>query len=170
MPKINLPGKIFKKDFDRYYLFDYHSEFLRNNFFQKLSRIESILNSNKITISCIDINLVFKYNWNDNTSFMKFLKSTRVKDQYEVNSLDLLLNEFYIKGETSHWEIYGFEIDDILILGISNSIQQIIEDNLNPYIKKTAKHKLELISWMFGEDESKKEKFVNEMNNLYNFY
>lgn len=119
---------IFNNKYNQYYLLDYHFEFYQELFFDKLSKLsanaESIIFEECIPNVKIPIN---------NLSKAYFEKTT-----FGNRTIDIeLMNEFFLYDSNELWKIYAFQIDNICIIGISDTIQEKFNHLFKGYISTT---------------------------------
>jgi len=119
---------IFNNKYNQYYLLDYHFEFYQELFFDKLNKLsanaESIIFEECIPNVKIPIN---------NLSKAYFEKTT-----FGNRTIDIeLMNEFFLYDSNELWKIYAFQIDNICIIGISDTIQEKFNHLFKGYISTT---------------------------------
>lgn len=121
---------VLNNQYNQYYLLDYRIEFYQKTFFDKLKKIsidtESIIFEECMPKVILEIPI-------NNLSKAYFEKTT-----FGNRTIDIeLMNEFFLYDSNELWKIYAFQIDDICIIGISDTIQEKFNHLFKGYISTT---------------------------------
>lgn len=170
MKKKEIPNFVFKRDYDYYYLYTELDIIFNEQFYENFNTFIREVLTESLIIRLDDISKFPNFiNFKLEHLFTKpFNNELKLFHQSEINDFPIFYINHFVYDNSFQWEIFISVENEISIIGVDKSVNEIFKNIFEPYKDESIDVKLKIITDQFV-DLSLKTQFINELKENYKF-